>query len=81
MSVSISRDEWLKALADAGVKSQEDDQLAVTVMEFAATFDLPAPTARHQLELLVKAGKATRTAKRGRTPYGRSITYNAYRLV
>ena len=83
MSVTINRDEWLKALVDAGVADIVDDQHAVTVSEFAALFDPPlnSMTARRHLTKLVDAGKATKTSKRSRDPNGRLFTMQAYRLV
>ncbi len=79
--LGISRDAWLAALQDAGVRAVADDQTALTANEYAAMFDLPLPTARTQLLALERAGKAIRTTKRGVTPYGRTISYQAYRLT
>lgn len=83
MSVSINRDEWLKALSDAGVVPGEDDQGAVTVLEFAAMFTPPLVrmTATRHLEKLVTAGKAVKTRKRSQDPNGRFHSMVAYRLV
>lgn len=76
----ITRDDWLKALADVG-KSSVDDQGAVTVLEFAVMFNIPRSTASHHLRKLEAAGRAIRTQKRGRNDYGRDVRYIAYRLV
>ena len=81
MSAGISRDEWMKALTEAGLHDQEDDQAAVTVTEFAAMFGIHRLRAARQLEALAKAGKAHKTYKRTRTPDGgRTFRYIAYRL-
>lgn len=78
----ISRDEWLKALTDAGLH-ETDDQEAVTVPEFAAMFGLDRQTADRRLKRLEAIGKATRVRKRapaaGRD--GRMCWYVAFRLV
>lgn len=80
MSLTITRDEWLKALEDVGV-SDEDDQGALTVAEFMEMFGVPRFTAERRLRHLAATGKATRTRKRGRTPDGRSFSFIAYRLA
>ena len=80
MSVTINRDEWLSALEAAGM-SQEDDQQAITVHEFAAMFDLRRFTAERKLAELVKTGKAIRTLKLTTSPSGRRMRYVAYRLL
>lgn len=77
---TINRDEWLKALTEAGV-SEIDDQDAVTVMEFAAMFDLDRQTADRRLKRLEAAGKATKAKKRTSGPDGRMCWYLAYKLV
>jgi hypothetical protein len=76
----INRDEWLKALGEAGV-SFTDDQAALTLMEFAAMIGVPRTTAQYQLTKLVTAGKAVLTQKRGPNTAGRVITQRAYRLL
>ena len=78
MPTHISRDEWLKALTDAGV---EDDQGATTAGEFAALFGLNRLTAERRLKALEAAGKVTRTHKRSARTDGRIVTCVAYRLV
>lgn len=77
----INRDEWLKAIDEAGM-ALEDDQSAVTIYEFAELFGLVPNTAWRHLEKLVKAGKAERTSKRKTCPDGkRAWHYKAYRLL
>ena len=76
----INRDEWLKALTDAGMAG-ESDESAITVNEYVAMFGVPRTTAATQLEQLVRAGKAIPTQKRGLTSAGRQIYFKAYRLV
>ena len=80
MSAQITRDDWLKALTDAGLDF-EDDQGAVTVAEFMAMFDLMRHTAERQLRALAKAGKATATRRRVVLADGRRISCVAYRLT
>lgn len=80
MSGGISRDEWLRALADIG-ESEEDDQGALTTDEFMATIGMDRQRARRQLEKLVVFGKAVRTRKLARTGDGRKVHMIAYRLL
>lgn len=81
MSATITRDEWLQALTEAGVHSAEDDQSALTTTEFAEMFGVTVSTAHSRLQLLVAAGKAQATRKWATNAYGRRIQYRAYRLV
>lgn len=76
----INRDEWLKALADAGF-SDEDDQAALSLREFAELVGLPESTAKYRLKHLVASGKARRTQKRGLSVQGKVCMLNAWRLV
>ena len=78
--VSISRDEWLKALAAAGIDDETHDPDAVTVAEFAEMFGVNRQTAMRRLQALEKAGAATRTRKRQTDVSGRSISFIAFRL-
>jgi len=77
----IDRDVWLKALATAGIDDGEDDQGAVTVLEFAEAMSMNRYTAGRKLESLVEKGCATRTKKWYRTSYGRRLHMTAYRLT
>lgn len=77
----ITRDEWLKALVEAGVGGRPDDREALTTAEFGAMMGLNELNARRQLEKLVAAGKATRTSKWSNGKDGRRLSMNAYRLV
>lgn len=81
MSVTISHDEWRKALADAGIGGGVDDQSAMTVREWADIQKIPFNTARHQLDRLVLVGKAVRTYKMATNEYGRRQQCIAFRLV
>ena len=80
MSEGITRDDWLKALTEAGA-NLEDDQDAVTVAEFMAMFDLVRYTAERRLRALAAAGKATVTRKRMTATDGRRVYCIAYRLI
>ena len=78
----INRDEWLKALKDAGFEDPGvDDQDAITIGEFAKLMGVPEATASNQLRALVARGKATRTLKKAMNTYGRRVSYVAYRLT
>ena len=80
MSSGISREDWLKALAEANVPT-ENDQQAVTVAEFAAMLDLTPWMAAYRLRNLHRNGRAVRTSKRGPDSRGRQKALVAYRLV
>lgn len=80
MSSGISRDDWMRALAEAGYQDEHDEQ-AVTIAEFAAMFGLKRTTAQERLVALVAAGKATSTRKRGINAAGRQVRFRAYRLA
>lgn len=78
----ITRDEWLRALTEAGVASPDvDDQDAVTIIEFQEMFGLPRNTAAFKLRALVTAGKATETRKVVLNSYGRRQSLKAWRLT
>lgn len=82
MSIAINRDEWLKALSDAGMDEDgPDDQGAVTIHEFAAMFDIHPTVAGARLRRLEARGKARRVRKRVENSYGRRVSYVAYRLT
>lgn len=76
----INRDEWLKAMQDVGLRSETDDQSALTIDEFAELFQLPRTTAQHRLQALVSKGKAVETTKVKRTTNNRLITFRAFKL-
>lgn len=78
-SSGINRDEWLKALNDAGLMEQGDPN-ALTVTEFAAMFDLKPTSAKRRLAILVESGRAKQTRKRIQDSSGRMVVVNAYRL-
>lgn len=78
--MSISRDEWLRALDDAGVVQTSDEQ-AITVRDFQDMFDLERYTAERRLKALVTSGKAIRTTKRTAARDGRIRYMLAYRLL
>ena len=76
----ITREDWLRALAEAGVPT-ENDQAAVTVAEFATMMDLTLWMAGYHLRNLHRNGRAVRTSKRGQDGLGRRKMLVAYRLV
>ena len=78
---SISRDEWLKALNEAGVPTDSDDD-AITAAEFSVMCGgIPLATARERLSRLVDHGKAIRTSKRIRDARGHMVMCIAFKLV
>lgn len=77
----ITRDDWLRALGEAGYHEDEHDEHALTVNEFAEMLSIPKTTAANRLHALVMAGRAERTFKRAVNGYGRRITFKAYRLI
>ena len=81
MSVTINRDEWLKALTDAGV-TMENDPDALTVAEFQEMFGLTRSTSERHLRKLVAEGKAIETKKLMRTANNRrTVAHIAFRLL
>jgi hypothetical protein len=77
----INRDEWLKALTEAGLEVHEDDQSAISIQEFADLFRVHYYTASRRLNQLVAKGKAVKTRKHTRGADGRRMSMVAYRLV
>lgn len=75
----ISRDDWIKAIADAMPPPPVDD--AITVTEFAGLADCTPHTARKKLLALVKAGKAVQVRKRMTGADGRRLCLTAYQLT
>lgn len=80
MSVSIRKDEWLKALSEAGMSLESDDS-ALTVQEFAAMIGLSWHSAQRRLSKLAARGLAIRTRKVVHSSYGRRQVITAYRLL
>ena len=81
MNSGISRDDWLKALAESQPDLTENDPSALTVAEFATLFSITRNTAQKRLSLLETAGRATPTTKVGRGSDGRLFRSAAYRLT
>lgn len=77
---SITREDWLSALADA-MAPQDDDQAALTVREFADLYHLGRSAADRRLKVLLKQGRVTLTKKRVACTDGRIYPTVAYRLV
>ena len=78
--MSITRDEWLRALQDSTVPVV-DDQDAVTISEFAHMFELSLWSAASRLRHLHRTGKASRTSKRSHDTAGRYRIATAYKLI
>ena len=80
--MSINRDEWLAALAEAqGVDLVDAHPDAVTVRDFMALMGMCETNARRRLRLLVQQGRAERLTKRFRDTSGHLQTACAYRLL
>lgn len=75
----ITRDEWLRALAEAN-EPVNDDQDAVTIGEFAQMFELKTWVAAYRLRNMMNKGLAVRTVKRSYDGAGRYKTLTAYKL-
>lgn len=81
-TIGIGRDEWLKAMEDAGMLVEKAvDPEAVTIAEFATLFGMPTEAAGRKLRALARAGKATRAQKWATGSDGRRYLTTAYRLV
>lgn len=80
-SEAISREEWLKALDDAGIDNRTDDQSALTAAELGAMLGIDRQAVERRMEKLIAHGKATKTQKRAKTVNGRSSFLVAYRLA
>lgn len=80
-SSGIARDEWLKALDEAGVKEVRGDPSALTIAEFMEMFDIPRHTAARHLKQLERTNKAVRTTKLASGTDGRRLLQIAYRLI
>lgn len=77
--ITISRDEWLKALGESDVPV---DPEAVTVAEFAVEFGIALCTASRKLRRLVAEGKATQVQKFvSRQGSNGSVRVPAFKLV
>lgn len=79
--MSISREEWLTALNEAGFKDDEHDPESITVPEFAALMGMTRITAERRLKALVTVGKAKKAYKRVVRANGAPQTLPSYRLV
>lgn len=75
----INRDTWLAALDE--VCAIDNDPAVVSMREFADLIGLKRSAAQMRMELLLQAGKATKTVKRVRRSNGQVVTLPGYRLV
>lgn len=76
---NISRDEWLKALADAS--PSDDDPNAVTSTEFAIMCGFSQATAHRRLQMLLKTKRVRRVSKRVTNVAGHLQRVTAYKLL
>lgn len=76
----INRDEWLNAIAEAGIGVTADDQGAITIKEFSELLGIGRPRAEDRMRELMDKGLAVRTTKRILRVDGASYPVPAYRL-
>lgn len=79
MSAQITRDEWLKAIADTMPPAPVED--AITVREFSELAGCAFTTAMIKLKAMEKAGKARRVRKKILLADGRWLPVVAFQLV
>lgn len=78
--MSITRDLWIKALFEAGLPTQ-DDQDALTYAEYAEMMGCSPRVAELRMRTLARKGLATRTTKVTLDGRGRTYPMVAYRLT
>lgn len=76
----ITRDEWLRAMEEAGV-NQVDDRDALTPKELGELMGIERTTAERRVRAMVAAGKAIKTTKLIEDGRGRRYCHTAYKLV
>jgi len=76
--MSITRDEWLKALGEADC---QDDPEALSPSELAALLGVTTTCARFRIKKLVELGRAIRVTKIMTRPDGGRIRVPAYKLL
>jgi hypothetical protein len=76
----ISRDEWLQALTEAELPTDNDPD-AITTSDFQKMFGLKRTAAITRLRALVEAGKAVRADKVIIDTMGRRQISSAYKLI
>lgn len=80
--MTITRDDWLRALIEIGVHDgREEDPTALTINECAAMLNIKRDAAARRLSRLVESGGAERVLKRITTQNGRSVRLVAFRLT
>ena len=78
---TITRDDWMKALAEAGLH-HEDDQQSLTIPEFMEMMGLCSlKAAADRLNTLVAKGKAKKTHKIAPGADGRRMARVSFRLL
>ncbi len=82
--ITITRDEWLKALDAVGIRAarpEDIDPTAMTIPEYAEMFGVTNDTGGKQLRALVAKGKAKRVMKWRHGSDGRRYLSSAFRLL
>lgn len=77
---TITREDWLSAIAETTADKVDSDPGLLSYYDFAAQMGVALATARSRLNGLVASGRAIRTTKRMLTPDGRIRTVVAFRL-
>ena len=80
VSAEITREQWLKALAEAE-PTPDNDPNTLTRAELCEVFGLAKSAVGERMARMVKAGKAIRTTKVIVDGAGRRLRVSAYRLV
>lgn len=76
--MTITRDEWMKALGDAVMPTDPD---AMTVRELSEMCGIGRRAMDERVRVLVEQGKAIRTRKIVRNAVGYTRRVSAYRLI
>lgn len=77
----IRREDWLKAVDEAGIKRHEVTDDAITLVEFAALIGVKRPQASNRMRELIALGKAREVRRMQLRASGGYYPVPAYVLV
>lgn len=77
----ITRDDWLKALADVEIRPVAVDEGVLSQVEFQQLLGMGRSAAKRRIDALVRDGKAERVKKLIKRTDGAVVTVTAYRLL
>ena len=77
----ITRDDWLRAVADVAPAAEPANSDALSMRELAQVLGCGREQAAQRMKALIAAGRAVRVMKRIMDSNGRPQTIPAYRLV